>query len=232
MMSGAADPGLKDVSVIIPVLNSAGLLGVTLERLGPFGQVIVCDGGSSDDSLRVAGEFGADIVQSARGRGLQLAAGGCAGARPWLLFLHADTHLDDGSRQAVADYVSSPGASAKAGVFALSFDDAAWQARVLERLVALRVRLFGLAYGDQGLLIHRDLYNAIGGFKPLPLMEDVDLVRRLGRGRIARLPATVVTSADRWRRRGWVRQSARNLMCLSLYFAGVPATRIAKIYGR
>lgn len=223
---------LEDVSVIIPVLNGAEQLLPTLDRLAAFGQVIVCDGGSSDDSAKIARRFGADLARSARGRGLQLLTGASAARRPWLLFLHADTHLDDVCRQAVVDYVKQPAAAAKAGVFDLRFDDLAWQARLLERAVALRVRLFALPYGDQALLIHRDLYDEIGGFSPLPLMEDVDIVRRLGRSRIARLPATVVTSAEKWRRRGWVRQSAGNLMCLALYLLGMPAERVAKLYGR
>jgi hypothetical protein len=114
------------------------------------------------------------------------------------------------------------------GRFAL--DSAAPQARRLERLVAWRCRRLGLPYGDQGLLISRALYDAVGGYRPLPLMEDVDLVRRLGRARLAPLPVAMRTSGARWEREGWWRRSARNLACLALYFLGVPPARIARLY--
>ena len=105
-------------------------------------------------------------------------------------------------------------------------------ARRLERWVAWRVAVLALPYGDQGLLIHRSLYDRVGGYRPLPLMEDVDLVRRLGRRRLTVLGAAAVTSARRWRQDGWLRRSARNLLCLTLFYAGVPAERIARLYGR
>ena len=88
-----------------------------------------------------------------------------------------------------------------------------------------------LPYGDQGLLIHRDLLAAVGGIRPLPLMEDVDLVRRLGRRRLVALDAAAITSAAKWQRQGWYRRSLRNLACLTLYFAGVPPRLIARLYG-
>jgi hypothetical protein len=91
--------------------------------------------------------------------------------------------------------------------------------------------VLGLPYGDQGLLIHRDLLRAVGGVRPLPLMEDVDLVRRLGRARLRALPADAVTAAERWERDGYLWRSARNLLCLSLWFAGVPPRLIQRLYG-
>jgi hypothetical protein len=94
------------------------------------------------------------------------------------------------------------------------------------------VALLALPYGDQGLLIHRDLYDQLGGYRPLPLMEDVDLVRRIGRRRLTVLPVRAETSARRWRQDGWLARSARNLVCLALFFVGVPAARIARLYGR
>jgi hypothetical protein len=101
----------------------------------------------------------------------------------------------------------------------------------LERLVAWRVRTLALPYGDQGLLIRRDFYRSLGGFRPWPLMEDVDLVRRIGRHRLTVLRSAARTSAERWRRGGWKRRSLRNLGCLTLYFLGVPPRLIAHLYG-
>jgi hypothetical protein len=113
--------------------------------------------------------------------------------------------------------------------FALASDDP--RARRLERLVAWRCRRLALPYGDQGLLIHRSLLAACGGIRPLPLMEDVDLVRRLGRHRLTGLEVAATTSAEKWERDGWLIRSARNLGCLALYRLGLPPDRIARLYG-
>jgi hypothetical protein len=123
------------------------------------------------------------------------------------------------------------GPADKAGYFALALDDPAPAARHLERLVVWRCRALALPYGDQGLLIHRDLYDAIGGYAAIPLMEDVEFARRLGRARLTPLDATMLSSARRYRSGGYLRRPLRNLFCLSLYFAGVPAQKIAKLYG-
>jgi hypothetical protein len=104
------------------------------------------------------------------------------------------------------------------------------RARHLERLVAWRCRWLALPYGDQGLLLSRRLLDAVGGVRALPLMEDVDLVRRLGRRRLVALDVDAVTSAARWERDGWRRRSARNLFCLALYLCGVPPRIIGKLY--
>ena len=225
-------PRLDALDVIIPVLNGGERLAGTLDALPLVHQVIVVDGGSTDGSPTLADARGAVVLRSPPGRGEQLVYGASAARAPWMLFRHADTRLDDAAWAALTHYIARPEATATAAVFRLKLDDPAWQARVLEWGVRLRVAVLSLPYGDQGLLIHRDLYDAVGGFARLPLMEDVDLVRRLGRRRLCLLDGAAVTSAERWRRRGWVRQSARNLRCLALYLLGVAPTRIAAIYAR
>jgi hypothetical protein len=149
----------------------------------------------------------------------------------WLLFLHADTVLTGNWRKDMRDFISSPDNRLRAATFRFGLDHPSPEARRLERNVAWRVRHLGLPYGDQGLLIHRDLYRSLGGFRAWPLMEDVDLVRRIGRHRLTVLPSVACTSAERWLRDGWRRRGLRNLSCLTLYLMGVPPRLIARLYG-
>ncbi len=220
------------LSIVIPILNASQTLPGTLAALsGVDGEILVVDGGSTDASANMARDRGARVIVAPRGRGPQLSAGAEQAKGDWLLFLHADTLLEEGWREAVTHFCRNPANLTKAATFRYALDDPSRQARRLERMVAWRVRILGLPYGDQGLLIHRDLYRAVGGYKPLELMEDVDFARRIGRRRVVALPVTARTSAARWRREGWLRRSARNLLCLSLYFAGVPTKFIKRVYG-
>jgi rSAM/selenodomain-associated transferase 2 len=217
------------ISAVIPTLNAATTLATTLAALGTMDDVIVADGGSEDATAAIARQAGARVVIAARGRGQQLAAGIARAASEWLLLLHADTRLTAGWRDAAAAHMrDNPD---KAAYFRFVLDSGDPRARRLERLVAWRCRVLALPYGDQGLLIHRDVLCGAGGVRPLPLMEDVDLISRLGRGRLIGLTAGAVTSAAKWERDGWYRRSCRNLICLSLWHLGVPPGRIARIYG-
>ena len=229
-----ARPGFEDLSVVIPTLNAAGVLGACLDRLAEArgAQVIVVDGGSGDDTLGIGRAHGAMVVSAERGRGVQLHAGAARARGPWLLFLHADTRLQIGWSRPARAWMTGAAAAEGFAVFRFRLDSDDWRAGLLERLVDIRVRRLGLPYGDQGLLIHHDLLERVGGYAALPLMEDVDLVRRLGHARLTRLDAYATTSADRWRRDGWVRRSLRNLTCLALFQLGVSAHRIARLYER
>ena len=224
----------KSISVVIPTLDAAAELPGTLAALvgsALIREIIVSDGGSRDDTLAIADAAGARLVTGPPGRGIQLIAGAAAATSEWLLFLHADCRLAPGWEKAAAEFIADPDATDRAGYFRFALDDPDPAARRLERIVAWRCRVLGLPYGDQGLLIARGLYDAVGGFAPIPLMEDIDLVRRLGRRRLIPIGAQAVSSARRYRREGYLRRPLRNLFCLSLYFAGVPPQRIAGLYG-
>ncbi len=200
------------------------------EGSGTAAEVIVVDGGSADDTTNVARRCGARVIVAERGRGGQLRAGAQAAAGDWLLFLHADTVLEASWAQAVRAHIRRADAQACAAVFSFALDSDEPAARRLEAIVAWRTRRLGLPYGDQGLLISRALYGEIGGFRALELMEDVDIIGRIGRRRLEMLPSRAVTSAVRYRRSGYLRRSTRNLCCLALYHMGLPPHLIARIY--
>jgi len=216
------------ISVVIPTLNAAATLPATLAALGPVGEIVIADGGSGDGSVELARRAGARVVVAARGRGPQLAAGVTASTREWLLLLHADTRLAPEWREQAAAHIRQD--PDKAAYFRFALNSADPRARRLERLVAWRCRVLALPYGDQALLVHRDTLRRAGGITPVPIMEDVDLINRLGRRRLVGLSAAAVTSAAKWERDGWHRRSCRNLVCLSLWLVGVPPGRIARIY--
>jgi glycosyltransferase involved in cell wall biosynthesis len=241
------------VSVIIPTLDPGEELVATLAALVPamvdevVREVIIVDGGSSDRTEALADASGATFVRAPCGRGSQLATGARNARHPWLLFLHADTVLENGWHREVRAHIERArrdstctdgpqvdrvrnDAAMRAAVFRFALDDHGWRPRLIEHGVALRCRLAAMPYGDQGLLISRALYDEIGGFREMPLFEDVDIVRRLGRRRLALLGARAVTGARRYRDAGYTRRVLRNWWCLALYAAGRPIERIERIY--
>jgi rSAM/selenodomain-associated transferase 2 len=231
MFDDVGDGLATPLSVVIPTYNAAARLELTLAALGPVREIIIVDGGSRDGTAVLAQSHGVCWLTSARGRGIQLRHGGTHARGDWLLFLHADTVLAHGWREAVAGFIGDDANRDKAAVFRFALDDAAPEARRLEAMVAWRVRWLGLPYGDQGLLIRRAFYDALGGYQPLPLMEDVALIRAIGPRRFEVLDVAATTSASRYRADGWLRRSGRNILCLALYFCGVPPRLIVRIYG-
>jgi rSAM/selenodomain-associated transferase 2 len=228
------------ISVVIPTLNAEDGLAACLTAIVPAAvdglvrEVIVVDGGSSDRTLKIIDQSGAELIRAGSSRGEQLSVGAARARSPWLLFLHADTVLEPGWEREVSALIERTDNGRRkpaAAAFRFALDDDGFWPRLIEAGVALRCALFRLPYGDQGLLIPRHLYQQAGGYARLPLMEDVDLVRRIGRRRMTILRARAVTSAVRYQQEGYVRRSARNLSCLTLYFLRVPTRVIARLYG-
>ena len=221
------------VSIVIPVLNAGAALPATLTALaegleaGLIRELIFSDGGSGDGIEALAEAAGAVLVQGPPGRGGQLARGAGVAQGDWLLFLHADTHLGPGWARAVLDHICHHGA--QAGYFRLAFRSDARAARRVAGWANWRSRVFGLPYGDQGLLVRRAEYDAVGGYPDIPLMEDVAMARAL-KGRLRALEATAFTSAARYQSRGWLRRGGRNLITLVRYLAGADPVRLARFY--
>ncbi|MBV1867866.1 MAG: TIGR04283 family arsenosugar biosynthesis glycosyltransferase [Marinosulfonomonas sp.] len=221
------------LSIVIPTLNSAADLPETLACLiegldaGLVRELIVSDGGSDDATVVIGGDVGAQVVVGPAGRGGQLQRGAAAAKGDWMLFLHADTHLPVGWAGVVTSHIAG---RKTAGYFRLQFRAGGIAPKFVAGWANLRSRL-GLPYGDQGLLISAQLYQDKGGYSDVALMEDVAMARRL-RGCLDGLPATVLTSADKYLRQGWFRRGARNLWTLTRYLAGVSPDKLARAYNR
>jgi len=227
------------ISVVIPTLNAEAGLTSTLSALVPatvqglIREVIIVDGGSSDATSDIADVAGAKFIRSEKGRGVQLAAGADEARFDWLLFLHGDTVLQPGWESEAAAFIDRVNSGARplsAAAFSFALDDLGAKPRMLEAMVALRCALFRFPYGDQGLLLPKKLYDSVGGYHPLPLMEDIDLVRRLGRKRLVMMRSRAVTSAVRYKRDGYIARVARNAACLSLYYMRVSPAKIVRLY--
>jgi rSAM/selenodomain-associated transferase 2 len=222
------------LSLVIPTLNAAAHLRSTLAALAPElhdAEIVVADGGSTDDTVAVAERAGARPIVAQRGRGTQLHAGAAAARGEWLLFLHADTRPLPGWRTIVDAFAADTGNARRAAVFRLTLDDDDPRARTIERAAGWRARRLALPYGDQGLLIARAFYEHLGGYPAIPIMEDVALIRRIARHRLSLLPHPVLTSAERYRRDGWRLRPLRNLTLLSLYLLGVRPQLLRRLYG-
>lgn len=223
------------ITVIIPTLNAADRIGPCLGALGQglfeglIREVILTDGGSADAIEVVADETGATLVKSPKGRGTQLAAGArAAKGSEWLLFLHADTVLATEWPVAVLEHLKTT--PEHAACFRLRLNSPALIARWVEGWANARTRLLGLPYGDQALLIRRSLYEQIGGYAEIPLMEDVEIAGKLGRRRIRMLACDAVTSAERYERDGWLTRGFGNLSTLLRYLLGQSPETLVRRY--
>ncbi|MGB1208523.1 MAG: TIGR04283 family arsenosugar biosynthesis glycosyltransferase, partial [Paracoccaceae bacterium] len=205
------------ITVVIPTLNAQDGLPACLAALmegleaGLLRELVVTDGGSTDATLAVAEAAGARVVTGAAGRGGQLRRGVAKARGDWVLILHADTVLQPGWARVVSDVVTRGGQTA--WYFRLAFDATGVAPAWVAGWANLRSRWFGLPYGDQGLLMCKARYDRVGGYRDIPLMEDVAMAHALRRdGGAARgLPVVAVTSAARYQRDGWLRRGTRNV---------------------
>ena len=224
-----------NISIIIPVLNEAKNIQDTLALIrnqvkSSVVEIIVVDGGSSDQTVSLARELGVIVIDSPkRGRAQQMNAGAAMATGDILLFLHADTKLPCDYDQLINNALSQ--ANAIAGAFELAIDSQQKSLRLIEVLVKLRSHLFALPYGDQALFIKRSIFNEIGGFPDLAIMEDFALVKKLKRhGKIAIAPAAVTTSSRRWDKLGVWQTTLINQLIIIGYYLGISPDKLKKFY--
>lgn len=231
------------LSVVVPVLNEAQRLPALLAQLQQaselVGEVLVVDGGSVDASRSIAALAGARLLRQTGGRGRQMAAGVAAARGCWLLLLHGDCSLprdwDLALRKAIQQCPNlspkRPGAGAQAYYFELAIGGRQPGLRLVELAVGLRSRWWQRPYGDQGLLLPAALLAAAGGVKPIPLMEDLDLVERLrGHGRLVSLRLSLLVDGRRWQRLGIWETTLANARLRRAWRLGVDPEELARRY--
>ena len=225
------------ISVIIPTLDNAQTLADTLERLIPAAveglvrEVIIADGGSSDATLRIADGAGAHTLSAGPLRSARLIAGAERAKSPWMLFLNPDCLLGQGWEREVGEFAeraARTGNPQQAAVFRFEIEDRGFAPRATEAIASLGDTLFGQARGERGLLISRAVYSESGGHRPLPMLEDIDITRRIGRGRLVRLQSATLSCAARFQAEGYGRHAARQICYTVLFSLNVPLQRLQR----
>lgn len=220
------------LSIIIPVLNEERTIAAALADLdrAEAGEVIVVDGGSTDRTAAIVRATSARLVASPRGRAAQMNAGAREAAGDVLLFLHADTKLPAGASRDIRECMADT--RCVGGRFDIRLDSPRPLLRLVGRMISLRSRLTRVATGDQAIFARRAVFERLGGFPEIPLMEDVAFSRALKKaGRVACLRARVTSSARRWEKHGAVRTILLMWALKLLYLAGVPPARLKRLYG-
>ncbi len=219
------------ISVIIPTLNEAGTIVRALASAGTGRDIetIVVDGGSEDETVALAEAAGARVIRSDPGRSRQMNQAADSARGKILLFLHADTSLPAGFDQQARRITAQEGIVA--GAFRLAINGPAPSLRLIEKVANCRSTWLQMPYGDQALFLKARVFDSLGGFRDLPLMEDFDVVRRLRRmGKIVIAPQCVLTSDRRWRTRGPWKTTLLNQISIAAYYLGVPLNQIARWY--
>ena len=225
--------GPGKISVVIPALNEEKNIGTALDSLADEAvlEVLVVDGGSADRTAELACSRGARVVAHPPGRAGQQNRGAALARGETLLFLHADTVLPPGFGGIVRQTLARPRTSA--GAFSLSLGGSRPGLRLIQGLANFRSRVLGMPYGDQGLFLSADAFWRSGGFPDQPLMEDFELVRRLGRrGRVRTAPQRAISSARRWLKLGLLRTTLLNQLIILGYYLKISPATLARLYAR
>ena len=222
-----------NISIIIPVLNEATIIQSTLLELqkNQSIEIIVVDGGSQDNTIKIVQQTGAKLITATGGKAAQMNQGANIAQSELLLFLHGDTHLPQNFIPLVRETLNQP--KVVAGAFELAINGKEKSFRWVELMVKIRSRLFSLPYGDQGIFIRKNLFEQIGGYRNLPIMEDFDLIQRLKRqGEIAIASGRVLTSGRRWQKLGVWQTTVINQLVIVGYYLGISPAKLRNLYFR
>jgi rSAM/selenodomain-associated transferase 2 len=222
-------------SIIVPVLNEQEQINALVEHIRARGfegtyEIIVVDGDPHGGTIQAVRDESVTCIAGSRGRGRQMNAGARASRGDVLLFLHADTRLPPDALKSAQRVLENQ--KYVAGAFDLSIDSKRWILKYIAARANTRSRLNRIPYGDQAIFIRKDYFDRIGGFKDIPLMEDVDLMRRIRKNgkQIHILASKVTTSARRWEKEGAVYTTLKNQVIVMLYYLGVGPERLARLY--
>lgn len=224
-------------SVIIPVLNESSIINQTIEHVYRIGkgvdlEVIVVDGDNEGRTLYSVRRNDVQKITSPKGRGIQMNAGASVAKGEVLVFLHTDTELPDGAFGAMSKVMDSD--EYAGGAFDLGINSKKLVFRLIEHAVYVRTRFTGIPYGDQVIFVKKDCFKTMNGFQRIPLMEDVELMKRIKRSgkKICIIPQKVQTSARRWEKEGILYCSLRNCALITLYNLGIHPDKLVKFYYR
>ena len=219
------------VSIIVPTLNEGLVLEKTLrqiQQLSPY-EVIVSDGGSADNTCHIAKKFSHCIVIGSASRARQMNAAANEATGDLLLFLHADNRLEPASYRKMMEFMSNP--KWIGGEFTLCIESDKWSMNLITLLANIRSKYFGIAYGDQGFFVRKEVFKSMEGFSPIPICEDMDFYRRLRKtGPVVLLKEKAHTSPRRWVKEGVVFTTAKNIFIAILFGMGFPPHTLPKWY--
>lgn len=224
-------------SIIIPVLHEQDIINETIKDIRTVCgthhyEIIIVDGSPSPDTLNAVGDNSIRLLTSGTGRAIQMNTGASCAQGDILIFLHADTHLPNRALASIHDALFTNGYTA--GAFTLGIHSSSWWLTFIACATSLRSRLTKIPYGDQSIFIRKDFFQKIGGFKEIPLMEDVELMKSIKKygGIVCILKDKVLTSARRWERKGYIKTTAINHLVRLLYTWGVKTQVLKKIYDK
>lgn len=228
-------PMKPELSIIIPVYHEADRIGETIARLKAAidphcCEIIVSDGAPDASTIRTLAGPGIVCLKSPKGRAIQMNTGAAAARAPILLFVHADTVLPPNAGSRILAACRRP--EIAAGAFELGIDASGAVYRVIEAMVRIRTRITRIPYGDQAIFVKKKVFESLGGYADIPLMEDIELMRRIKKSGLALslVPEQVRTDARRWQAEGPVYCTLRNNLLSTLFYCGVPARRLKKWY--